>query len=328
MGDYFSGGYFPPGYFPPGYFPGDGTTPPGTGGPAVDTGNYSSFLWVSSDGESLQVENYNQAGFLVHSLEGVSSPPGDVVTQQAPFQDGTTSVRSQLQGRSIFFELECIGSTRAELEAKKKAVGRLFSARNKVGGKNLGRLALTLSDLTMYQIYAVPVHVDDSGSGRGPNWQGFSIELYAEDPFFLGATNSAQLIDGSGVIFPITFPLSLIGGDILITVGGDVPVYPTIQIDGSVTNPTIYNLTTEKYIKVNTVIPTGQRLEIDHRFGKKTVKFISLSDATESNQFDKLESGSEFWFLPVGENHLRFTKDSGANTGIVTWVNRYQAVAA
>lgn len=325
------GDYFPPGYFPPPYFPGTGPTPaPGEPPPPSSTasGTYSSFLWTSSDGEILQIENYNQNGFLVHSLEGVSSPPGDVVTQQAPFQDGTSSIRSQLQGRSIIFELEAIGLDRADFEAKRKIIGRLFSARNKIGGKNLGKLSLTLSDLSVYQIYAIPVHVDDAGRGRGPIWQAFSIELYAEDPFFLGSTNSKQLIDGSGIIFPISFPLSFIGGDVMVTVEGDVPVYPVLQIDGSVVNPTIYNLTTGKKMMVNTIVPTGQRLEIDHRFGAKTVKFISLSDATQSDQFDKLASDSEFWFLPIGENHLRFTKDAGANTGIVIWVNRYQAVAA
>lgn len=312
------------GYFPGDYFSGGVGTTPVTPAPVISS-DLSAFSWRSADGETLSLSNYFTSNYLVRGLQGVTAPQSETILQSSPFQDGYTILRVELPGRTIAFDLDVIGNTRQDLEIRKRLIGRIFSGRRLNGGTNLGTLTLTTASGTVYSVQCVPYRIEDSGD-RSPVFQRYSIELLAEDSFFLGSNQTVPLVEGAGLTFPLIFPLVFIGGEILIDLQGDIPVFPIIQVDGPATNPEILNLTTGKTIRANVVVPSGQRLNLDHRWGQKTAKFISLSDGVELDQFDKLSTDSEFWWLQTGENRIQFTKDAGGGVGTVIYQPKFQSV--
>lgn len=92
-------------------------------------------------------------------------------------------------------------------------------------------------------------------------------------PFFLGATQSlAAGYTGSSTtptdLFPMSFPFAFISGSstlISIVNGGQVPIYPSFTIHGSITKPVITNMTTGQQLAFGTTatVPAGQALTVD-----------------------------------------------------------------
>jgi len=147
-----------------------------------------------------------------------------------------------------------------------------------------------------------------------PFMREFTINLLAVDPRIYSQieTTSTVYIPTStgGFSFPLTFPLNFgtarVGGTVSCNNLGNFESLPLIRIYGPVNAPEIKNVTdSNKYIKVNMVVSSGDYLEIN--LDSKTI----MLNGTAS-RYLYLNSGSNWFSLLSGNNSLTF-KDSGGN---------------
>ena len=146
------------------------------------------------------------------------------------------------------------------------------------------------------------------------------ISIICPDPYFKSVKTSTET--GSKVTPLFEFPtefnnveLSTFNYDATIAVnnGGDVSAGFDIDIhfSGNVTNPILYNAATGDYFGLNATFVAGDRVVINTRNGKKSVKLIRFG--VEINQFNNIQSGSAWLQLARGVNTFTFNADSGVN---------------
>lgn len=77
----------------------------------------------------------------------------------------------------------------------------------------------------------------------------------------------------------------------------------------SVTNPSITNINTQEFIKINKTIEAGEVITLTTHFGNKKVE--SIFGGVSSNAFNYIDIGSTFLQLATGDNLLRYDADQG-----------------
>jgi hypothetical protein len=79
---------------------------------------------------------------------------------------------------------------------------------------------------------------------------------------------------------------------------------------GTIENPSLFNINTREYIKVNKTMQEGEKIVIDTSFNNKTI--TSEANNVKTNIFNSLDfTNSTFLQLMVGDNYFRHDADSG-----------------
>jgi hypothetical protein len=267
----------------------------------------------------------NSAPYWLKELNGVSGVTVNIEEQKAPFQDGTTHLSENFNNR--FFNIVGVIRTYSdsELNDKKRELSSVFNP------KLESTLTYTNGDYTKKITVWCEQTVLFSSTDKGNGYQTFLVNLRAHEPFWLDETISGEIM--SLVIPAFKFTLAF---DPYITFGekgnnrttidnvGDVETPVRIEFEGPATNPKITNETTGEFVKVNTVLNTGEKLIITTDFGNKKVIFVDVS-GNESNSFGLIDLNSKFFQLQIGENEISYSADVGTTTAevLIQWYNRF-----
>lgn len=92
---------------------------------------------------------------------------------------------------------------------------------------------------------------------------------------------------------------------------GDVPTGFKIifKAKGTLTNPTLLNVNTQKYFKINKTMTAGEEIVIDSVVGEK--KVVGTIEGIERNYYKYKDLGSTWLILDVGESIFRYDADTG-----------------
>jgi hypothetical protein len=95
---------------------------------------------------------------------------------------------------------------------------------------------------------------------------------------------------------------------------------------GPAVDPKIENQTTGEFIEFTLTLVAGDTLTIDTE--AKTVIFYDASGPTEFNGNQYLNLDSTFWYLPVGDNDVRFTTGDSSTSARcqVSYKERYVSI--
>ena len=119
-------------------------------------------------------------------------------------------------------------------------------------------------------------------------------------------------------IYNLTYPIGSIATSTTVTNSGTTTTYPTITINGPVTNPVVGSVTQNAYLYFNYTMNAGDVIVVD--LYNRTVL---LNGVPARN----LLLGASLWFnAQVGINLFYFTGTSytiGTTTAVVTWQNAY-----
>lgn len=122
---------------------------------------------------------------------------------------------------------------------------------------------------------------------------------------------------------PISFAMR---GDFSVFMNnGHVSTPIEVIFKGNALNPTLTNLTTGEFIKVNRLIPKGYKLILNTEFGNKKVE-IEAPDGMKENAFHYIDLDSTFFSLPVGETKIGFMADEGEPEVYVRYSKKYLTV--
>lgn len=147
----------------------------------------------------------------------------------------------------------------------------------------------------------------------------FMIKGFCPDPMFSKKTESKATIANTVAMF--RFPLiiskdlpekGIIFGarqpSLIVNVNNDGAVSIGMRIimkaKGTVVNPQIINVETQKFFKVNKTMQSGEEIEINTIIGEKSV--VGRKNGIEENYFKYRDLDSEWLQLEVGDNLFRY----------------------
>jgi hypothetical protein len=183
----------------------------------------------------------------------------------------------------------------------------------------LGLLTLGMDGSIDRSIWCVPLGEPEClpAAGRRPFRQLVQVRLRAPWPhFFDPEINTVTLASfAGGLAFPWSTPWTFgtASTTITITNAGNVATPVIVTFNGDITNPRIDNLTTGKYIKATMALAAGEALRINTAPGEHTVEYFH--GGLNTNGFQYLDSGSEFFWLEPGDNILSFSSSSALGAG-------------
>lgn len=139
----------------------------------------------------------------------------------------------------------------------------------------------------------------------------YRVVLRCSSPFF-GDENSYTtdyispgVVGGTPVPMPVPSPIGGVGESLTIINSGDVAIYPTFEITGSITNARVQNNSTGKYFEINTTINAGQILTADRTNKGESI----ISNGVSYYQYFE----GEVFPLIQGTNNISFNGSSYVN---------------
>lgn len=252
-------------------------------------------------GEQLEL-THNEA-YVIESIEGLDPPDAVINTTRNANADGSVYNSAYVDNRQIIITLAINGPA----EANRINLYKYFKAKYPV------RLYYKNDTRNVYIdgfVKSMPIEFFKKK-------QIAQITILCPEPFFNGTNN--EIVDFSSVEAQFEFPFSIeepvefgsisVQNELNMINNGDVETGFIIYMRarGSVTNPTIYNVDTNEYIKLNITLEPGDEVYINTRKKQKTIQLTS--DGETSNIIGQLVSGSTWFTLTPGDNIFGITAE-------------------
>lgn len=287
---------------------------------------------VSVNGTEFEMDN--NGPYIFQGEEGLAMPPITRYSQRSPLQHGDSDLGFRLEPRIFSLAFTAASSSKAELMNHRAQLLSWFAPFNNL------RFRFDLANGTTRYIDCNYLGgLELSKSDRVGIYQKMVLQFKANDPTFYDVAPQAYTISGgiSGDTFEIPHVVPHPVGSASLNALADLWYlgswysYPhLIRIGGPVENPVLENLTTnEKLDFTGTTLESDEWLDIDCRFGKKTVKnqdgvnmIAALTTDSDLATFHLEPRGP---LTSSGVNTFRFTgSEPGINTVVeINYINRY-----
>lgn len=230
------------------------------------------------------------------------------VSQVGVYIDSTT-----LEQRTVAISGWVIGDTYDGLRKNKKILNRLVNPLHTIDAVIQEKYKLTFKP--DYSVkYSVSYKENNEVLCK------FLIQGTCADPMFTTKDKQSALIastipkfrfplvipQGTGILMGLREPSLLAtlnnGGDI------DTGLLVTFSCTSTVTNPSLLNVDTREFIKVNKTMSAGEQIVISTGSGEKYIK--GIVDGVEYNYFKYMDFDSTWLQLHTGENTLKYDADS------------------
>jgi hypothetical protein len=255
--------------------------------------------------DALQI--HNAATLAVSKAHGFGVPAPRVESSQRPRRHGERDTTRFYAGRILSLEGIARGATTA---AAWQAIEDLAAALALDGAEQVfkfTRSGLAYAERCLVRA-ATPLEFELQGIRKQIKW---AVSLRAADPRFYADTPTSASYQpstaGSGISFPISFPLTFTGAaasTMTVTNGGNFPTPPVWTITGPATAPAIRNETTGEQIVTTAALLAGETLTID--VAARTVTLLGstlrpdLIDAAQTDWFELLAGANVIRLLGSG----------------------------
>ena len=285
---------------------------------------YPRLIWESENGLSAEFSVYSDDFFcnVQKDVKGLSDVTAKINTITNVGQDGETETSVYLDSRDITIT----GRLRtADYLSQNTLIQRLNRT---LDPHNAGTLTYILGGTRRKitcRASSAPVWTK---KGRRPE---FSITFFCPNPYWTESGQEMKKIAGeqAGFFFPLphfdsacnesgddrTWPITM-GRTLTDAVNrienqsdADCGMIWIVEAKGTVVNPSIVNVDTGEYIRLNLTLSGGDVLTVTTAYGKKRIRL--LHDGEESNAYRKLIFGSTFFPIYRGVNNLTVSAESG-----------------
>lgn len=237
------------------------------------------------------------------SIGGLGSPSPRRDTISRPRAHGDIDFTRYYEGRVISLSGYTFGPTMEEANTKFD----LLKAELLLGTDHLFRFRRIgmAEDEQLVVRAASAIDTELSGASMLIRW---GVDLLAPDPRIYSASEKSGDYDpvaagsGTGVVFPLVFPLVFAGvatTHLTVENSGNFSTPPIFTVSGPVTNPIIDNDTTGESIQTSGLtLAAGETIVID--VGRRVLEVAGVA------RMDYLDAGNTEWFeLSPGSNDLR-----------------------
>lgn len=268
-------------------------------------------LLTNSHGESVELSE--TSSYALFSVEGLGSTDTLLSTTKSAGQDGVNYQGNTIDSRSVSIEISIVATGKEDMNRKRSNLLKILNPK-------LEEMELTyLNGSKIKKLIVVPELVSFPPAEHfADSVQGAIIELYAPDPYFKNPTESKSEIAlwRPSFGFPLSIPnegikMGFREPSLIVNVfnKGDVETGMRIKFKalGEVVNPSLFNVNTREYFKINKTMAAGEVIEVNTNFQNKRVNKIKQGVVT--NVFHYIDLTSTFLQLDPGDNLLRYDAD-------------------
>lgn len=248
--------------------------------------------------------------YLLSILEGAGDINSNVVTSHSPLQHGESSHGANYDKRTLLLKVGIKGLDKTDTD-------RLY---REVSNKLISTEESTIIYKNYEKEYKIKGRiVNVSEADRVNRLKQFIIQVDCYNPFWNDINELKEEIALWKPVFefPCYFEepveLGVRVDNLIMNVinGGDVESGITIEFrcNGTVVNPSLYNIDTQEFMKVEGTYRSGDIITMTTQFAN--LKLTLNRDNTESRILHLLDSRSTFLQLKVGDNVFRYNADEG-----------------
>ncbi len=285
--------------------------------------------FINSKNES--VEFSVKKPFILNEVDGLSGVGATEVTYKGFTQDGEEYQSSNLESRQIVIRFTLLCNSAEELINIRSKINRVFNPKLGVGllyysYMGIERVINCVADGTP----VMPI-ISKKRDCTG------EIILLAHNPYFRDlAENKVNIAQWKGSLkFPLAIKqpgvtMGIKQPSLIVNVAnnGDVKSGMVIEFTarGTVKNPSLFNVNTREYIKLNRTMVKGEKITINTNYGQK--KIISEVDGVKKDILNYYDLTSTFLQLEIGDNLFRYDATENLNNLEVSiyYTNKYIGV--
>lgn len=266
-------------------------------------------LKLIQETRSLELNNIN---YKIISIDGIDYPELDISTTSNAHYDGSYINSNRADKRTIIIQAEY---QFADIENERDKLLSFFNF------KNTGTLVIDYSKRKksiQYNISDFKSKIDNVNDKLN-----FEVELLCTEPYLRDVAESKldialwrgafhfplRCTTKNKIIMGVKEP-SLIAN---INNTGDVETGMIIEFRalGTVKNPSLFNINTREFIKVNSTMSAGEIIRINSNIGHKSI--VKEIDGIQNKIMNLLDIDSTFLQLSVGDNLFRYDAEDGFN---------------
>lgn len=286
-----------------------------------------SIQWVAVDGTTINLTDA-AAGYRVQDAStGLNAPAYRFTTTQYAGVDGVSVQAISADARDVALAMMVQATSDADFRARVAALTRAM--RPKAG---MGRLVARLDDGTARSLncyYSSGLEGDEArGTKLAGRWWKFAVHFLAEDPWWLGDTQTVSIGLGTPTnffpFFPLVLASSTVQGRFAVDLSAtDTPAFPVWTITGPGSSLVLTNNTTGRSLTVGASLASGETMVVDTRPGYQSVR---RGDGT--NLLGSVDGYPDLWPLAESVNSITAALNGAtSNSRIVgSWAPRYAGI--
>lgn len=269
-------------------------------------------IYENEKGQSIEFSVWSS--FFLEDFEGLDGLKNNIYTAKGMNQDGATYISSNLDMRNIVIQ----GKIKNNANYNKP---RMISILNP---KLQGKLTVIDGEMTKY----IRCRIEKAPTISNDNIPQFVMSLLCPNPFFYDKEFKTDIALWQG---DFEFPLEieeqgiLLGHrepSLIVNVINKSDLKCPLRIEfkalATLTNPSILNVNTQEFIKINKTMTAGEVISITTGFGDKRVE--SKLNGVTTNAFNYIDFQSTFLQLDVGDNLFRYNADENIdNLEVSIW---------
>ena len=270
-----------------------------------------SLVYKDTEGNSITLTD---RPYILNVLDGADGLKNDLYTTKGLGQDGYTITDKTVQKRALSLKGYILAENTEDVEIYKRRLLTMFNPKNK------GSFVYSFGDMSKkidVEVETGPIFSKDVTART----QNYIVNLIAPDPYWRDTIDNKTDIalwrgkfnfplfipKAKGIIMGVREP-SLIAN---INNPGDIETGMLIEFraKATVVNPSLFNINTREYIKINKTMAAGEVIKINTNYGNK--KITSNTNGVETDILNLLDITSTFLQLAKGDNLLRYDADTG-----------------
>ncbi|EDT84720.1 phage tail family protein [Clostridium botulinum] len=265
------------------------------------------FIFENEKGQQIEFSIWSP--FFLQNIDGISGLKNTIYSNKGMGQDGSTCVGSTLDDRNVVIQGAIIDNKEINRE-------KLLSI---VNPKLQAKLIYTDGNIKKY----VECIVETAPIIPKENNPKFQISLLCNNPYwkdYIDSKINIALWKGD-FHFPLVIPqgkgitMGHREPSLIVNVLNNGQVKTGMIIEffarGTLKNPSLFNVNTRKFLKINKEMVAGEKFIINTNYGKKKI-LQELNGVTTDilNYLDIVGGGDTFLQLDVGDNLFRYNADS------------------
>lgn len=271
-------------------------------------------IYTNERGISIEL-NRNGPLFLA-SVEGFDGLEAEIVSSQSAYQDGISISKTILKDRLLTINGCMVIDTEQQRNILKRKLFNVFNPKTK-GHMKIYTDAGATRGASNLRVVQAPVFADDYTSIN--ELVEFQIQIVMPLPYFEDL-NENRMDFGNDIgnfFFDLEIEeqgkeLSIKNNSIVSNIANmgdaETPIKVVFRSKTEIQNPSIYNVYTKEFIKLNYTMSEGEEITITTHHGNKRVE--SYLNGVTTNIFNKLDIKSSFMWLDIGDNVIRCDADT------------------
>jgi hypothetical protein len=291
--------------------------------------------WFYTNALGKRTQDLTEDGLFHVGLVGWSLAPSSVVADETPYHSGTHYRFSRTAAREVELRLGTITDDMSEFELLTGSLAEvldpeinnseLFGTKDKLGYLECERASggtRRLDCVYRSGLESIDAGIEEILSSRislvfyapDPRWYSPSLTTVPVTPQSLAYPSDAGFnVPGSGPEGTFLLQGRSWGNPFTITNSGSAPTEPSIEVLGPVKNPSLYNLTINKAVKLFVDVPETGKITVDMREGQ-----VQMEAYGSVYPITRISNDTDFWALRPGLNVLLLAADEPKSVGNAT----------